>query len=357
MTWKAILYDWGGMNAALFQFINQGTPTHIAPLAWVFSNLLGNYWTAPLLMLGLWRWSCAASERSRSAAVERQLVRFVTAFALAMVVATVLKLLFDFPRPPAVYGELVRVIGTAERRCSLPSGHSMYAAIVAGVLWPLVGPRLRLVLASYVGLVGWSRIAAGMHFPADVLAGWVIGFGCLPLASRLQAWLSATAKAMAPLRAFPWYVLAVLIVLADQASKFAVALTLAYGEQVRVSPLFNLVHIGNQGAAFGLLASAGGWQRYMFIALALGVSAWLIWLLHRGISRTEKLGYCLILGGALGNGVDRVVRGMVVDYLDFHWATAHWPAFNVADAAISLGAICLICTVTHRRDSPAYSQA
>lgn len=179
MTWKFFLYDWGGMNAALFHFINQGTPSNFAPFAWIFSNVLGNYWNAPLVVLGLWMWSRSVNEISRATTIWQQLIRFVVALGLTTATTTVLKLLFDFPRPLAVFGDLVRVIGTPERHYSLPSGHSAYAALVVGALWPLVGPRLRFSLAAYLILVGWSRIASGMHFPADVLAGWAIGFGCL----------------------------------------------------------------------------------------------------------------------------------------------------------------------------------
>lgn len=343
MTLKFFLYDWGGLNAALFQVINQGMPTILAPLAWVFSNILGNYWTAPLVMLGLWAWSRSARESNRALAIRQQLVRFVVSFGLAMVVATALKLLFDFPRPLALYGDLVvRGIGTAEWHSSLPSGHSTYAALVVGALWPLVATRLRLTLALYVVLVGWSRIAAGMHYPADVLAGWVIGFGCLELSNRLLAMLPTTLRAITLLTAPLWYGLAGVVVLVDQSTKSTIAYGFAYGEQIRVTSFFNLVHVRNDGAAFSLLADAGGWQRYFFIALALGASAWLMRTLRQGLPIIEAAGYSLILGGALGNVVDRILRGAVVDFLDFYWRGMHWPAFNLADVAISLGVICLI---------------
>lgn len=174
MTWKFFLYDWGGLNAELFHTINQGTPASFAPLVRFF-GLVGNYWTAPLVMLGLWGWSRRVSNTSRAFAVRQQLDRFIIAFGLALTVAAALKVLFNFPRPLAVYGGLVRVIGTPEWHYSLPSGHATYAALVAGALWSLGRTRLRLTLSLYVVLVGWSRIAAGMHFPADVLAGWTIG--------------------------------------------------------------------------------------------------------------------------------------------------------------------------------------
>ena len=98
-----------------------------------------------------------------------------------------------------------------------------------------------------------------------------------------------------------------------------------------------LVHVWNSGAAFSLLADAGGWQRWFFIALATGVSAWLALALIKPRLPLEAAAYCLILGGALGNLTDRVFRGYVVDSLDFHWGGWHWPAFNLADLAITLG--------------------
>ncbi|WP_159330328.1 signal peptidase II, partial [Klebsiella pneumoniae] len=117
----------------------------------------------------------------------------------------------------------------------------------------------------------------------------------------------------------------------------AIIRTFAYGEQVEITPFFNLVHVLNPGAAFSFLANAGGWQRYFFITLGLAVSAWLGRMLCQQRPRLEAMGYSLILGGALGNVADRVLRGQVVDFLDFHWRLAHWPAFNLADVAITIG--------------------
>lgn len=178
MNWKALLYDWGGLNYALFHAINQGTPAAVAP-AVTLLGMAGNYWTAPLFGLALWWWAKADSRLYRALLVRRQLARFGLAFALALSAAAFLKLFFDFPRPQAVFGAAVRVIGDAELHYSLPSGHSTYAGLVAGALWPLAGPRSRISLVAYVVLVGWSRVAAGMHFPADVLAGWALALGCL----------------------------------------------------------------------------------------------------------------------------------------------------------------------------------
>jgi signal peptidase II len=253
-----------------------------------------------------------------------------------------LKLWLDFPRPPAVLGDVVRVIGDIERHFSLPSGHATYAALVVGALWPLMGRLGRIGLVLYAALVGWSRIAAGVHFPADVLAGWGLGWICTALAGWLiplaaPMWQSARRTSV-----WVWFAVAAAAVMIDQLAKFAITRTFASGEQVEITPFFNLVHVLNPGAAFSFLAGAGGWQRYFFIALALIVSAWLGRMLRLQLPRLEAAGYSVILGGALSNVADRVLRGQVVDFLDFHWRLARWPAFNFADVAISLGAFCLI---------------
>ncbi|EIU7093733.1 MULTISPECIES: signal peptidase II [Pseudomonadota] len=348
MSWEAVLYDWGGLNGALFQFVNEATPPILMPLAWLFSNVLGNYWTAPLVMLGLWAWSRSTAAVGRALAIRRQLLQFVIGFGIAFAITSILKLWLDFPRPAAVFGQLDHVLGTVEEHYSLPSGHSTYAALVAGALWPLAGVRQRLALVAYVLLVGWSRIAAGMHFPADVLAGWGIASGSLVFAGSLLTTLQGAERLTGLRTTGIWYGLAAAVLLGDQVAKAVVSLLFDYGDQVAVTPFFNLVHFRNNGAAFSLLAGAGGWARFGFAALALGISLWLIRLLRQGVSKWEGVGYCLILGGALGNAVDRLLRGAVVDFLDFHWQGAHWPAFNLADVAISLGAVCLLAAAVHQ---------
>ena len=194
MNWKFIFYDWGGLNATLFQLINQDTPAALMPVAWFYSNLLGNYWTTPLFILGLWAWSRTTKEAERRATIQTQLASFVVAFVLGIAATTLLKILLDFPRPLAVYGDQMHAIGVAAKHYSLPSGHSSYAALIAGTLWPLAGVRLRLLLVVYVVSVGWSRIALGMHFPADVLAGWALGAGCIALTTRIKAVAAKVAR-------------------------------------------------------------------------------------------------------------------------------------------------------------------
>ena len=142
--------------------------------------------------------------------------------------------------------------------------------------------------------------------------------------------------------AWRWWTLAIRVAVADQLTKLAVSSLMYYGQSIPLTGFFNLVHVWNTGAAFSFLADAGGWQRYFFIVITLGVSIALVVMLRKPRTRTEALGYSLVLGGALGNGFDRVVRGYVVDYLDFYWRNWHWPAFNVADSGITLGVFLLV---------------
>ena len=142
-----------------------------------------------------------------------------------------------------------------------------------------------------------------------------------------------------PLR---WYTIAALALVADQVAKTTVVWTTPLGWSHPVTSFFNLVHVLNPGAAFSFLAGAGGWQRWFFLAIAFGVSAGLMYVLSRPLPKLEGLAYSLILGGALGNAVDRTFRGPVVDYLDFHLHGWHWPAFNIADMAIVGGVIAMV---------------
>lgn len=126
----------------------------------------------------------------------------------------------------------------------------------------------------------------------------------------------------------------------DQASKAVATAFLAPGDVVAVMPGVNLVLVHNTGAAFSLLASAGGWQRWFLLALALAVCAFLFaWLRRLSPSETRAaVGIAFLIGGAAGNIIDRVFLGYVVDFIDVSYANYHWPAFNVADSAITLGA-------------------
>ncbi len=140
-----------------------------------------------------------------------------------------------------------------------------------------------------------------------------------------------------------WLGLAAGIIVLDQITKLAVLRSFTLGESLEITSFFNLVLVYNPGAAFSFLSDAGGWQKWFFVVLALGVSAWIFTMLRREPhKRLQSLALTLILGGALGNVIDRIAYGAVVDFLDFHWAGAHWPAFNVADSGITVGAALLI---------------
>lgn len=140
-----------------------------------------------------------------------------------------------------------------------------------------------------------------------------------------------------------WLAIALVLLLADQFTKILVIGSFQLGEGQPVTGFFNLVRVHNAGAAFSFLAGASGWQRWFFTALGLVAAVVIVWMLknHPG-QRLFCFALACILGGAVGNVIDRVLYGYVVDFLDFHWAGMHFPAFNVADSAITVGAACLI---------------
>lgn len=140
-----------------------------------------------------------------------------------------------------------------------------------------------------------------------------------------------------------WLLVALLVIVLDQLAKLMVVASFAYGEGLIITSFFNLVHVLNHGAAFSFLAGAGGWQRWFFTILAMVISVWLIIMIRRHqAERLQPLAFSLILGGAIGNVIDRVRIGAVIDYLDFHAAGVHFPAFNLADSAITLGVILML---------------
>ena len=141
-----------------------------------------------------------------------------------------------------------------------------------------------------------------------------------------------------------WIFLSIICFVVDQATKVWVSSAFEYREVLEVLPVFNLTLAHNYGAAFSMLASAGGWQRWLFTGLAFVASIIILGWLRRtpkGLS-TFCISLTLILGGALGNLYDRIVHGYVIDFLDFHLMGAHFPAFNVADSAITLGAVLML---------------
>ena len=140
-----------------------------------------------------------------------------------------------------------------------------------------------------------------------------------------------------------WLALSALVIVLDQLSKLWIANHFAYGEHFYVLAVFDLVLAHNTGAAFSFLSDAGGMQRWLFSAIAVVASVWITWLLRRHQKQMLfAMALSLILGGALGNLIDRIAYGYVVDFLSFHWGEHYFPAFNVADSAITCGAFLLI---------------
>ena len=140
-----------------------------------------------------------------------------------------------------------------------------------------------------------------------------------------------------------WLALAVLVILLDQLTKLLIVGQYPLGWGQPLTSFFNLVRVHNTGAAFSFLASASGWQRWFFTGLGVVAAILIVWMLrsHPG-QKLFGLALSLILGGAIGNVIDRLMYGYVVDFLDFHWSGWHFPAFNLADSALTLGAGCLL---------------
>jgi signal peptidase II len=154
-----------------------------------------------------------------------------------------------------------------------------------------------------------------------------------------------------------WLVLAAMVVALDLATKALIVAHFREGESLPVTSFMSLVLTYNTGAAFSFLAGADGWQRWLFAGIAVVASVVLTYLIRRGGSRMLLAGLALILGGALGNLWDRVVLGHVTDFLLFHYRGWSWPAFNVADSAITVGAALLILDSFRERPRAAEGRA
>jgi signal peptidase II len=139
-----------------------------------------------------------------------------------------------------------------------------------------------------------------------------------------------------------WLAVSLAVIVLDIVTKRAILAAFRPGDELPLLPFLSLVLTFNTGAAFSFLAGAGGWQRWLFTAIAIAASALIVWLLRRGGSRMYCLALALILGGAIGNLIDRIAFGMVVDFVLLHWKGWTYPAFNVADSAITGGAALLI---------------
>ena len=141
----------------------------------------------------------------------------------------------------------------------------------------------------------------------------------------------------------PWLGIALAVIVLDQLTKAWIAATFQLGDARRVTPFFDLVRAHNRGAAFSFLNDASGWQRWFFVGLGVAAAAFIVWLLKRhGGQRLFGWALALILGGALGNVIDRLLHGHVIDFIQVHWTSHYFPSFNVADSAITVGAVLLI---------------
>lgn len=141
-----------------------------------------------------------------------------------------------------------------------------------------------------------------------------------------------------------WLWLSLLAVILDQGSKLAIAASMQLYQSIEIIPFFRLTYVHNTGAAFSFLSEAGGWQRWFFAGLALAISAVIaVWLTR--LKKHETLlavALALVLGGAVGNLIDRLAYGYVIDFLDVYYKAWHWPAFNIADSAITLGVMLML---------------
>ena len=141
----------------------------------------------------------------------------------------------------------------------------------------------------------------------------------------------------------PWLGVSLIVILFDQLTKIAVKKVFAYATPYVVTPFFNIFFVLNRGAAFSFLSTASGWQRWAFTALGVAAACVIVYLLKRhGNQKLFCTALALIMGGALGNVIDRLVHGRVIDFLDFHVSGWHWPAFNLADSGIVIGAMLLV---------------
>ena len=142
---------------------------------------------------------------------------------------------------------------------------------------------------------------------------------------------------------WPWLAIAAIVIVLDQYAKTLILGHFTLGESRTVTSFFNVVRVHNSGAAFSFLAGATGWQRWFFVGLGTAAAAFIVWMLHRHAGqRLFSWALALILGGAVGNVIDRLLHGHVIDFIQVHYGNSFFPSFNVADSAISVGAVLLI---------------
>ena len=149
--------------------------------------------------------------------------------------------------------------------------------------------------------------------------------------------------ATSPGRMLPWLALALILLIADQFTKLLILGYYQLGDSTTITSFFNIVRAHNTGAAFSFLAGASGWQRWFFTAIGVVATVFIVYMLRRHPEqKLFSFALACILGGAIGNVIDRAMHGYVVDFLQFHWAGWYFPSFNIADSAITVGAVCLV---------------
>jgi len=278
----------------------------------------------------------AEERRFRSAAVEIH-------FNAALVQATTARL---FGRPDLAIAYLERAHLLAQHRFSWhfrTHWRLLGLAHVSSNGREIAGQWFRLTLVPLGHFAG--------HLPSGNVGTTRMGpFETAPLPADIAA-LVPGMEPRTPLRL--WLALALLVVILDQGTKALIVHALPLGAKLAITPFFNLVHAYNRGAAFGMLANAGGFIAPLLVLIGVLVSLWLVKEMATNHGRGhENAGFALILGGAIGNTWDRVRRGAVTDFLDFHWYQSHWPAFNLADVALNLGVLLLIVELFRRRRTP-----
>lgn len=341
---KWISYDWFGLNQWLFLALHGRASPSMEPAMRALS-LLGDYRYFPIyLAVGIaiaWRLR-RLGRREEADGVRNANWRLLLGYAVGFVLVGTLKVAIDAPRPDIALGvDVIRSLGDAEPRYSLPSGHAAFVALLSASLWPVLRLYGRAALTLLAVAVGLSRICLGAHFPADVIAGYLCGIAAGWLAHRMLRILQDNRAAGIA------FMIALAVALLDQSSKTAAVLVFDLHESIPVMPHLNFGYWQNTGAAFSVLASASGWQRPLFIFIGIAAAYWLGRLiLAPRSSPIERSAYALILGGAVANVFDRVFRGAVVDWIDLYWTSWHWPAFNAADMGITVGASVIILVAT-----------
>ncbi|MBN8751589.1 PAP2 superfamily protein [Xylophilus ampelinus] len=184
MNLKLLAYDWLGLNQRLFEGINAAMPASLEGLVRV-GSALGNYWGAPLVVAALLLWGRSCADVEYGARIIDRAILFGWAFLSAFAIASALKWGLDLPRPGTVLGQAAHVLAQEEPTHGFPSGHSVYAMLVATAMWPIVSAPGRVMLLLGLLGVGYSRIALGAHFPADVVGGWMVGLACFVAANDL----------------------------------------------------------------------------------------------------------------------------------------------------------------------------